>query len=185
MASTLIFVSSSLITSSTRHKLCVLDHAVVCLFLLVRSIADKHFATVLPTHVLGKCWQIIKSPVPDITRVTYIPLVLCVLLLHQPLAGVQPQITSIQGKVVLVAHVALVKNFQELPWEPVLDICSSRCRQASVALHVLLEGWTFFPQWLHWVENQGRGHGGRWTGASVGVSPPKGFTTGLVGEGLW
>ena len=69
MASTVLFVSSSLITSSKRtislvgvgrlttQKLCVLVTAVVGLLLLATAIADKHIARLLPTHVLVKCWQ--------------------------------------------------------------------------------------------------------------------------------
>ena len=62
------------------HKLCVLVHAVVGLLLLATTIEDKHIATMLPTQVLVKCWQRIKSPVPDITRVKPLPLVICALL---------------------------------------------------------------------------------------------------------
>ena len=43
------------------HKLCVLVHADVGLLLLATTIEDKHFATVLPTHFLVKCWQRIKA----------------------------------------------------------------------------------------------------------------------------
>ena len=72
------------------HKLCVLVHAVVGLLLFATTIEDKHIATVLPTHELVKCWQRIKSPVPDITRVNHLPLVNCALVLRQLLAGVKP-----------------------------------------------------------------------------------------------
>ena len=118
----------------------MLVNAVVGLFILATSIADKHIATVLPTHVLIKCWQRIKSPVPDITRVKPLPLVLCALVLHQLLAGVKLQITALAGKGVLVPYAAPVQHFQELPWEPVLGTSSSRCQQKRVALHVIFEG---------------------------------------------
>lgn len=61
-------------------------------------------------------------------------------MLHQLLAAVQPQITALAGKDVLVAHCPPVQHSHELPWEPVLSTCRSRCQQTSVALHGLLEG---------------------------------------------
>mgnify|MGYP000751755189 CR=1 FL=1 len=61
-------------------------------------------------------------------------------MLNQLLAAVQPQITALAGKDVLVAHCAPVQHSHELPWEPVLSTCRSRCQQTSVALHGLLEG---------------------------------------------
>ena len=97
------------------HKLCVLVHSVVGLLLLATTIEDKHIATVLPNHV------------PDITRVNPLPLIICALVLRQLLAGGRPYITALAGKGVLVAHAALVQQFQELPWEPVLSTFSSRC----------------------------------------------------------
>ena len=110
------------------HKLFVLVQDEVGLLLLATTITDKHIARVLQTHVLVKCWQKIKSPVPDITRVDPIPLLVCALVLRQLLVEVKPKITSHAGKVVLVAHAALVQQFQEIPWEPVLCTAEDRDR---------------------------------------------------------
>ena len=90
----------------------------------------------LQTNIVPECFKLTcwlsvgknKSPVPDITRVDPIPLLICALVLRQLPAEVKPKITSHAGKGVLVAHAALVQQFQEIPWEPVLGTAEDRDR---------------------------------------------------------
>ena len=96
------------------HKLCLL----VGHLLLATSIEDKHIATVLPTHVLIKCWQRIKSPVPDIARVNPLHLVICALVLRQLLAESNLYSHNLQAKVSLLPMLLRSSSSKNYPGNP-------------------------------------------------------------------
>ena len=54
-----------------KHKLIVSVDAVVGFELLATTLADKHMATVLPSFVLVRRWQILQSLVTDITGMNH------------------------------------------------------------------------------------------------------------------